>query len=65
MDPIYLYADEIDGAYRITIGRTDEHVLTPAKNLLESPSEDLIDEIIYELQKSITGTRILSSPLLK
>ncbi len=51
MDPIYLYADEIDGAYRITIGRTDEHVLTPAKNLLESPSEDLIDEIIYELQK--------------
>ena len=51
MDPIYLYADEVEGAFQITIGRSSDYIKTPQGNDFESPNEDLIEEIIYELQK--------------
>jgi len=51
MNPIYLYADEVEGGFRITIGRSSDYIKTPQGNDLESPNEDLIEEIIYELQK--------------
>ena len=51
MDPIYLYSDEVEGAYRITVGRSGDYIKTPLGNDLESPNEDLIEEMIYELQK--------------
>ena len=51
MDPIYLYAEEVEGAFRITVGRSSDKIKTPSGNVLESPNEELIEEIIYELQK--------------
>ena len=51
MDPIYLQSDEVEGAYRITVGRSGDYIKTPIGNDLESPNEDLIEEMIYELQK--------------
>ena len=51
MDPIYLYAEEVEGAFRITVGRSGDKIKTPSGNVLESPNEELIEEIIYEIQK--------------
>ena len=51
MDPIFLYTDEVEGAYRITIGRSGDYIKTQSGNDLESPNKDLIEEMIYEFQK--------------
>ena len=32
MDPIFLYTDEVEGAYRITIGRSGDYIKTPMGN---------------------------------
>ena len=51
MNPIYLYTNDVDGAFRITVGHSSDYIKTPSGNVLESPNEELIEEIIYELQK--------------
>ena len=55
MNPIYLYADEVEGGFRITIGRSSDYIKTPQGNDLESPNEPItykkyeIHDYAYEL----------------
>ena len=62
MDPIYLYSDEVEGAYRIIIGRSGDYIKTPLGNDLESPNEDLIEEILPYKRLKIRGIMSIPKP---
>ena len=52
MEPIFLYlSEDIEGIYSISIKGSDRRILTPKHKKLESKNKELIESIIYELQR--------------
>ena len=51
MEPIYLYPDFKEGNFVVTFGRSDELLCTPNGTVIRSENEQLIENLVFDLQK--------------
>jgi hypothetical protein len=51
MKPIYLYLDNYDDAFAISIGHDGEFIKTPGGKVFASFNEKIVENTIYELQR--------------
>ena len=53
MEPIYLYPDTREDYHVVTLGRSGELLCTPNGNLIQSENEQLIENLVFDLQKHL------------
>ena len=59
MEPIYLYPDFKEGNFVVTFGRSDELLCTPNGTVIRSENEQLIENLVFDLQKYFSDYLII------